>query len=632
MNKSILKLALGIVFALVLGMTSCQKEKATGRIQGIVTNMNTTEPIQGVNISLSPTGASAVTGSDGRYEFNNLEPGNYTVQGVKAGFESNTKNISITAGNVSSGDMQLRPTVSGFRLNVEYLDFSTNFSQLQFKIINASATLPLSWEIMESMNWMTVTPSTGNLQGGQEVTVTVNIDRSLITQSTSANLTVRSADQSIVLPVNVSVSGNNGPQLQLSENSIDFGTSANSLTFYVMNTGPANTSLQWFCSNINVGWLTLNPMSGNTAGGASTQVVATIDRTQISGIVSTSVTVSGAGSTSTITFSASASGSGSAILQLSEGSLDFGETETTKTFQVKNVGSDGTMLSWSINPLNVSWLTLTPMSGTTASGSGTLVTAIVDRTQISGPVSTTVTVNGTNNSANLNVSVQYVDNTLVVADGLFCFFNFDGEEITDYYGNYTGINSGAVASTDTPSGAGKSMQFDGENAYILVQDNIIPGGGAYTINFWFKTGRTNQYLLGTDASNTKSHSYYDERCALCFDGNSHVRMAFHRFSAAWEPIEWETTNSINSYIDNRWHMFTFTYDGNLGIIYIDGVLLETKSNTHLGWMEAINATYIGSNVRMFGSASNFNGKLDNFRSYNRALTAQEVQTLFNAKQ
>ena len=616
-------LFLGIICAFAVCLVSCTKEKATGRIQGIVTNMNTTEPIQGVNISLSPTGASAVTGSDGRYEFNNLEPGNYTVQGVKAGFESNTKNISITAGNVSSGDMQLRPTVSGFRLNVEYLDFSTNFSQLQFKIINASATLPLSWEIMESMNWMTVTPSTGNLQGGQEVTVTVNIDRSLITQSTSANLTVRSADQSIVLPVNVSVSGNNGPQLQLSENSIDFGTSANSLTFYVMNTGPANTSLQWFCSNINVGWLTLNPTSGNTAGGASTQVVATIDRTQISGIVSTSVTVSGAGSTSTITFSASASGSGSAILQLSEGSLDFGETETTKTFQVKNVGSDGTMLSWSINPLNVSWLTLTPMSGTTASGSGTLVTAIVDRTQISGPVSTTVTVNGTNNSANLNVSASYADNSVVVPQDLFCFFNFDGDQVVDYYGNYSGINSGAVFSTDTPSGEGKSVDFDG-NSFILVQDNIIPSGTAFSISFWFKTGRNDQYIIGSDVTGNGF-----KECTFKFTENScFYYHAGDKPYVSWSELQW-TSNSVASYVNNQWHMLTFTYDGNLAILYIDGNLFQTETspNSRLTWGSNVNATYFGVN----NNEKFFNGKLDNFRSYNRALTAQEVQTLYNAE-
>ena len=623
MKRINLKLVMGIVcvFALCL-MASCTKEKATGRIQGIVTNANTTEPIQGVNISLSPTGLSAVTGSDGRYEFNNLEEGNYTVQGVKQGFESNTKNISIVAGNVSSGDMQLRPMVSGFRLNVEYLDFGSNFSQLQFKIINKSETMPLSWEIMESMNWMTVTPNTGNLSGGQETTVTVNIDRSLITQSTTANLTVRSGDQTIVLPVNVTVSGNNGPQLQLSETSLDFGTSANSLAFYVMNTGPANTSLNWICSNINASWLTLSPMSGNTAGGASTQVIATIDRTQINGMVSTSVTVSGAGSTSTITFSASSSGSGSAILQLSEGSLDFGETAITKTFQVKNVGSDGTMLSWSINPITVPWLTVTPMSGSTASGSGTPVTAIVDRDMISGPVSTTLTVVGTNNSANLNVSVAYVDNTLVVADGLFCFFNFDGNDIVDYYGNYTGINANAVISDDTPSGEGHSYQFNGENSYILVQDNIVPAGSAFTINIWYKTGRNNQALVGSD----DSFSAWSES-ALVFKSDSHIEYDSGNYAY------WVTDGSVSPYIDNRWHMLTLTFNGSIGMIYIDGNLFETKSSHDLAWGSEVNNSFLGVDKEEHGNAYGFyNGKLDNFRSYNRALTTQEIQMLFNAKQ
>ena len=625
MKKLNLKLALGVicVFALCL-MTSCVKEKSTGRIQGIVTNANTTEPIQGVNISLSPTGLSAVTGSDGRYEFNNLEVGNYTVQGVKQGFESNTKNISITAGNVSSGDMQLRPTVSGFRLNVEYLDFSTSFSQLQFKIINVSPTIPLSWEIMESMNWMTVTPSTGNLQGGQETTVTVNIDRSLISQSTTANLTVRSADQTVVLPVNVSVSGNNGPQLQLSETSLDFGTSASSLAFYVMNTGPVGTSLNWVCSNINVSWLTLTPTSGNTAGGASTMVTATIDRNQISGMVSTAVTVNGAGTSQTITFSAAASGTGTAILQLSEGSLDFGETATSMTFQVRNVGSDGTTLNWTISQPNVDWLTLNPMSDSTTSGSGTLVTAMIDRTKIHGPVSTTVTVNGSFNSANLSVSATYVDNTVVVPQDLFCFFNFDGDQIIDYYGNYSGINSGTSFSTDTPSGQGHSVDFNG-NSFILVQDNIIPSGTAFSVNFWFKTGRNDQFILGSDV--TGNHFM---ECTIklnetsCFNYN-----AGDKAYTSWSDLQW-TSNSIASYVNNQWHMLTFTYDGNLAMLYIDGILFQTVTSTgsKLTWGSDVNACYFGVN----NNEGFYNGKLDNFRSYNRAITAAEVQMLYNAKQ
>lgn len=402
-----LGLFLGVLFAsFFFLMNACTKEEkeTVGSIQGIVTNASTNEPIQGVNISLSPTGLSAVTGSDGRYEFKNLEVGQYTVQGVKAGYESNTKNITIVAGNISSGDMVLNPALAEFKINVDYLDFGTAFSSLNFKIIN-TGSLAVSWSISESLGWLTATPSSGNLNAGQEVVVMVTIDRDQIEQSTTANLTVEAANQTVVLPVNVSVSGSAGPQLQLSETSLDFGVSANSLAFYVMNTGPVGTSLNWTCSNINVDWLMITPTSGNTAGGGSTPVMASIDRTKFDGMVSTSVTISGAGSTSSITVSASSEGAGAAILQLSEGSLDFGESETTKTFLVKNVGSAGTVLDWSIAAPSVDWLTLTPMTGNTNAGSGTQVTAVVDRNKVHGLVSTTITVSGSNNSANLSISV-----------------------------------------------------------------------------------------------------------------------------------------------------------------------------------------------------------------------------------
>lgn len=621
MKKSRIQLALGFAFAFALCMmTSCEKEKpvATGKIQGIVTNSITGEPIKSVNISLSPTGLSAVTGSDGRYQFNNLEPGQYTVQGMKEGYESNTKNITIVAGNISSGDMTMKPMVSGFTLNVQTLDFGESFSQLQFKIINASQTMPLSWEIEESLNWLTATPNSGNLQGGQETTVSVNIDRTQVQQSITSNIIVRSADQSNVLPVNVVVAGNNGPQLQLSENSIDFGTAANSLAFYVQNTGPATTSLNWVCSNILVDWLTLTPTSGNTAGGASTMVTATIDRSKIDGMVSTSVSVSGAGTSSTITFSAASSGTGTAILQLSEGSLDFGETETIKSFQVKNVGSDGTTLNWTISTPTVDWLTFNPMSGSTTAGSGTLVTAMIDRSKIHGPVSTTVTVNGSFNNANLSVSATYVDNTLVISDGLSCFFNFDGNGIEDYFGNYTGISAGAVVSTDTPSGEGQSIQLNG-SSYVVVQGNIVPGGNAFSINIWFKTSNADQALVGSD-----QHSGGVRRSALVFSSSANIY--YRSYGSGWT-----TNGTVSNYLDNQWHMMTLTYDGTILMAYVDGSLFETKSESDMKWGSNVNVSYIGADeTNSLGSY--FTGKLDNFRSYNRALTASEIQTLYNAKQ
>lgn len=621
-----MKLVMGVVLVLALGLfsTSCKKEVATGKIQGLVTNYATSEPIQGVNISLSPTGASAVTGSDGRYEFNNLEPGNYTVQGTKSGFESNTKNITITSGNVSSGDMQLRPSATGFRLNVDYLDFGTNFTQMSFKIINVSTTNAMSWEIVESLNWLETSPSTGSIQGGQETTVNVAIDRSLLSQTTTANITVRSADHSVVLPINVTVSGDNAPQLQLSETTLDFGTTANNLSFSVMNVGPNGTTLNWTCSNITVDWLTLSPTSGSTAGGNSTMVMATIDRTKFNGIVSTSVTVNGAGMSSTIVFNAQSEGSGVAILQLSENALDFGEQETAMTFQVRNIGTNSSVLDWTVSTPAVNWLTISPMSGSTVAGNASLVTVLIDRSMFSNDVSTNITVSGGGNTASIAVSAKYFDNTVVVGEGLYCFFNFDEQDLVDYTGNFTGISAGAVASSDTPSGQGKSMQFDG-NSFILVQSNVVPSSNNYTISFWFKTANVGQYLIGSDQYGSDLVGTYDE-CVMAITTGSKFFMRF----ADWRK-RIESDNTIEAYTNNQWHMVTFTYNGAMGMIYFDGMLYATSTNTDYMW-NTPGATYFGSNCRMLDNKTNFNGKLDNFRSYSRALSATEVQALYNAKQ
>lgn len=621
-----MKLVMGVVLVLALGLfsTSCKKEVATGKIQGLVTNYATSEPIQGVNISLSPTGASAVTGSDGRYEFNNLEPGNYTVQGTKSGFESNTKNITITSGNVSSGDMQLRPAATGFRLNVDYLDFGTNFTQMSFKIINVSTTNAMSWEIVESLNWLETSPSTGSIQGGQETTVNVAIDRSLLSQTTTANITVRSADHSVVLPINVTVSGDNAPQLQLSETTLDFGTTANNLSFSVMNVGPNGTTLNWTCSNITVDWLTLSPTSGSTAGGNSTMVMATIDRTKFNGIVSTSVTVNGAGMSSTIVFNAQSEGSGVAILQLSESALDFGEQETAMTFQVRNIGTNSSVLDWTVSTPAVNWLTISPMSGSTVAGNASLVTVLIDRSMFSSDVSTNITVSGGGNTASIAVSAKYFDNTIVVGEGLYCFFNFDEQDIVDYNGNYTGINAGAVPSSDTPSGQGKSMQFDG-NSFILVQNNIVPTSTNYTISYWFKTTSSGQYMIGSDKYGSDLVGTYDE-CVIAFTTSSKY---FFRF-ANWR-VHFESENTMDPYFDNQWHMLTFTFNGAMGMVYLDGVLKGTHVNTNYMW-DAPTATYFGSNCKMLDGKTNFNGKLDNFRSYSRALSATEIQALYNARQ
>lgn len=212
---------------------------------------------------------------------------------------------------------------------------------------------------------------------------------------------------------------------------------------------------------------------------------------------------------------------------------------------------------------------------------------------------------------------------VVMTDGLFCYFTFDDDEIVDWAGNYTGANNGAVASTDTPSGEGKSMQFNGES-FIEVNDNIVPGGRPFSINIWFKTGRNNQYLIGSD-----TYFYDSPKSALGFDNHSKIYYASGHNN---NLLHWTTAGSTISYADNVWHMLTLTYDEAVCTIYVDGELFETKESEDLSWGTNVEATYFGMASNKSGNIGFYNGKLDNFRSYNRPLTASEIQTLYNAMQ
>lgn len=212
-------------------------------------------------------------------------------------------------------------------------------------------------------------------------------------------------------------------------------------------------------------------------------------------------------------------------------------------------------------------------------------------------------------------------NEVVVTDGLFCYFDFENDEISDWTGNFIGIENGTLSSTDTPSGEGQSRQFNGES-YIKIEDNFVPAGNNFSINIWFKTGKTDIPLVGSD-----NYGGGNKESALWIMGNSTLRYAPYS-----NYYGWTTEGTISQCLDNQWHMVTLTYDGETAMFYVDGTLFETKTNTpdKMAWGNVDNS-YIGAD----DTANHnwyFQGKLDNFRSYSRVLTETEVQALYQAKQ
>ncbi len=68
---------------------------------GTVIDADSTNPIEGVSVVLSPTGKNAITGTDGYFEFSNLEALQYTITVQKAGYSTNRKTINAFAREVN---------------------------------------------------------------------------------------------------------------------------------------------------------------------------------------------------------------------------------------------------------------------------------------------------------------------------------------------------------------------------------------------------------------------------------------------------------------------------------------------------------------------------------------------------
>lgn len=77
-------------------------------ISGTVVDATTGSPIINATVTLSPTGKNVFTGSDGLFQFNDLDPTRYTVTVQKEGYESDFLSITVYAGQDEKISITLR--------------------------------------------------------------------------------------------------------------------------------------------------------------------------------------------------------------------------------------------------------------------------------------------------------------------------------------------------------------------------------------------------------------------------------------------------------------------------------------------------------------------------------------------
>lgn len=259
---------LSVLFLLSLITFSCAKDivDLQGSIVGTVTNSRTHEPLAGVSMTLSPSGKTVSTGSDGKFEFTSLDVGNYTVQAVKNDYKTDSKSVAIVAGETSKLDFQLTPSLASLKVSQTTLDFGNTSTTLTLDLVNDGNAV-LKWQISEDASWLSCLPSSGEIQAGESASVVVNVDRKGLERGNySQTLAIASNGGSEVVRVNMGVQG---VSLKISPESLDFGSTMSSMRMTLTNTGTGNISYNLSPSKE---WVKLD----KTSGSFSTSEIVTV--------------------------------------------------------------------------------------------------------------------------------------------------------------------------------------------------------------------------------------------------------------------------------------------------------------------------------------------------------------------
>lgn len=95
-------------FLLLILIFSCSQDlhensesSKYGGISGVVADRATGDPVSVVQLTLKPSGKTTVTGTDGSYNFQNIEPGEYSITTEKLGYRQSENITTVVAGQTS---------------------------------------------------------------------------------------------------------------------------------------------------------------------------------------------------------------------------------------------------------------------------------------------------------------------------------------------------------------------------------------------------------------------------------------------------------------------------------------------------------------------------------------------------
>ncbi|MGB9911096.1 MAG: LamG-like jellyroll fold domain-containing protein, partial [Microgenomates group bacterium] len=232
-----------------------------------------------------------------------------------------------------------------------------------------------------------------------------------------------------------------------------------------------------------------------------------------------------------------------------------------------------------------------------------------------------------------NLSIESTDNNDIfknqnfsLDNNLILYYPLDEPSGTNITNDMTSYNHYGVI-TGTNSVAGKSnnaRSFNGTTSDYVVSSSSnaldIYGTQPFSISLWFKINSlpsSYAYGLIMFGENGQNPSSWDKGIKIKTNG--------YAYGHLWDGATREPTNSTQIQPGN-WYHAVLVYDGTNSYLYINGT---AGSPVAVAWTVNFNVPKV---VLSFYKSSYFiptNGVIDEVYIFNKALTAQEVSSLYN---
>lgn len=191
--------------------SSCAKEEPDvwGTISGVVKDAQSNQPIEGVKVTVTATGASQITNSDGQFTFDNLDATEYSLSFEKVGYFTLTQKVTVLAGETATAHVQMKKNLLGINVSPSVLDFGTSTTSLNLDVTSTSGS-SVYFSVQSSASWLSVSPSSASVSQSTVIQATVRRG-TLSPGSYDALITFSANNESMTVPVHMQVAGAGQP-------------------------------------------------------------------------------------------------------------------------------------------------------------------------------------------------------------------------------------------------------------------------------------------------------------------------------------------------------------------------------------------------------------------------------------